>query len=322
MLRQYVVQAAQNRRRGRWAPRQQNRGGNRNGQPYGDNPTYAPQPLPALPAPNPGGHPGDNRAVNGVIQTIFSLPEGMSKSALKAQARRVPPQEPVHKRLRHDETITFSEADAVPPLSPHTNALVIQAIVANKEVHRDHIDQGSAVDVLYVNCFRQLGINFDHLQPTTMPLTGFTTELVRPLGTITLAVTVGNHPREKTLMSTFYVIDSPSPFNIILGRPWINGAKAVPSTYHLCVKFPTDHGIATVRGNQRVAQECMRIAFRTDAPPITQGGVNSVILKEEPVDLELDGTSTFDSGEPSLEQKEEPYPEINYELESVKKAQK
>lgn len=45
--------------------------------------------------------------------------------------------------------------------------------------------------------------------------------------------------------------------------------------------------------------------------------VGSVILKEEPVDLELDGTSTFDSGEPSLEQKEEPYPEINYELESV-----
>lgn len=247
MLRQYIAQTPQSRGQ-RWTPIQQNRGGNYQGnkpnqpyqQQYGQqsgykgNAPYVPPQYPALPAPNPGAHPGDNRNVNGGIQTIFGgLPEGTSNSALKAQARRVPPQEPVHKRFRPDETITFSEEDAVPPISPHTDALVIQAIVANKEVHRVHIDQGSAVDVLYVNCFRQLGINFDSLQPTSMPLTGFTTEVVRPLGTITLAVTVGDSPKDKTLLSTFYVIDSPSPFNIILGRPWINGAKAVPSTYHL-----------------------------------------------------------------------------------------
>lgn len=139
--------------------------------------------------------------------------------------------------------------------------------MANKEVHRVHIDQGSAVDVLYVNYFRQLGIRFNNLKPTFMPLTEFTTEVVRPLGTISLAVTVGDYPKDKTLLSTFYVIDAPSPFNIILGRPWINGAKAIPSTYHLCVKFPTDHGVATVRGNQSVAKECMRIAFKTNAQP-------------------------------------------------------
>lgn len=99
--------------------------------------------------------------MNGVIHTIFGLPEGTSKSALKAQVCK-PPQEPVHKRLRPDETITFSEEDAVPPITPPTDALVIQAIVANKEVHRVHIDQGSAVDVLYVNCFKQLGIGFSN----------------------------------------------------------------------------------------------------------------------------------------------------------------
>lgn len=64
---------------------------------------------------------------------------------------------------RPDETITFSEEDAVPPITPPTDALVILAIVANKEVHRVHIDQGSAVDVLYVNCIKQLGIGFDNL---------------------------------------------------------------------------------------------------------------------------------------------------------------
>lgn len=144
-----------------------------------------------------------------------------------------------------------------------------------------HIDQGSAEDILYFSYFSQLGISFKSLQPTTLPLTGFTTELVRPLGTIALAVTVGVPPQEKTLISTFYVIDAPSPFNIILGRPWINGAKAVPSTYHLCVKFPTPHGIATVRGNQIVAKECMRVAIKTSAQGTASnpfGGVHSVLM--------------------------------------------
>lgn len=117
--------------------------------------------VPALPAPNPGAHPGDNRNITGVIQTIFGgIPEGTSKSALKAQARRIPPQEPVHKRLGPDETFTFSEADAVPPISPHTDALVIQAILANKEVHRVHIDQLSRV----VGVFFSLISSFFHNQ--------------------------------------------------------------------------------------------------------------------------------------------------------------
>lgn len=100
-----------------------------------------------------------------------------------------------------------------------------------------------------------------------------------------MVITVGVYPKEKTLISPFYVIDAPSPFNIILGRPWINGAKAVPSTYHLCVKFPTDHGVATVRGNQNVAKKCMRIAIKTGTQASvsgSSGGVHSIIMPASP----------------------------------------
>lgn len=151
MRRQYMVKNSHNRA-ARWIPRQNNRGGPYHGPraqqtPAGQNSGYRPN-LPALPAPNPGANPGDTRNITGIIQTIFGgIPEGTSKTALKTQARRVPPQEPIHQRLRPEETITFSEADVVPPSSPHTDALVIQAILANKEVHRVHIDQGSAVDI-------------------------------------------------------------------------------------------------------------------------------------------------------------------------------
>ena len=31
---------------------------------------------------------------------------------------------------------------------------------------------------------------------------------------------------------TFVVLDSPSPNNVILGRPWIHKMRVVPSTFH------------------------------------------------------------------------------------------
>ena len=37
---------------------------------------------------------------------------------------------------------------------------------------------------------------------------------------------------------TCQVLDIPLDYNILLGRPWIHEMRAVPSTYHQCVKFP------------------------------------------------------------------------------------
>ena len=39
-------------------------------------------------------------------------------------------------------------------------------------------------------------------------------------------------------------------------RPTLNSWKAVTSTYHLSVKFPTEYGIGQVQGNQLAAREC------------------------------------------------------------------
>lgn len=117
------------------------------------------QPIP-FPSPNQGT--ADNKNINGVVYAIFEgYPDGMSQAAIKAGARRIPPQEPIQKCFRPTETITFSEEDVVPTVTPHTDALVVKAIIANKEVRRVHIDQGSAVDVMYFDCFSKLGLAFD-----------------------------------------------------------------------------------------------------------------------------------------------------------------
>ena len=53
----------------------------------------------------------------------------------------------------------------------------------------------------------------------------------------------------KEVMVNFIVVNSFSPYTAILSRLWIHAIGVVLSTLHVEVKFHTDHGIATVRGN-------------------------------------------------------------------------
>ena len=52
----------------------------------------------------------------------------------------------------------------------------------------------------------------------------------------------------KKVMVTFIVVNSPSLYMTILGQPWIHAMGAVPFTLHVKVKFPTEQGVAVVRG--------------------------------------------------------------------------
>ena len=51
-------------------------------------------------------------------------------------------------------------------------------------------------------------------------------------------------------------IDSSFTYNAILGRPTLNSWRAVTSTYHLMIKFPTKYRVREVRGNQMAVHEC------------------------------------------------------------------
>ena len=56
-----------------------------------------------------------------------------------------------------------------------------------------------------------------------------------------------------------------SAYNVLLGRPSLNAIKAIPSAYHMVIKFPTTNEIRMVQGDQRVARECYSASMKQKA---------------------------------------------------------
>ena len=69
---------------------------------------------------------------------------------------------------------------------------------------------------------------------------------VLPVGIITLPIMVGAYPQQIAKQVNFLVVDCSSSYNATIGQPTLNNWKAMTSTYHLSIKFPTDYGIGQV----------------------------------------------------------------------------
>ena len=192
---------------------------------------------------------------------------GESSSAQKAhlcsiRSAEVVEVQAVSKLPRLDTSITFSDSDMEGCQHPHDDPLVIRAVVANKTVHQVLIDNGSSVDIIFASTFDKMGIGRERLEPVSTHLQGFSGEKVLPLGSIQLVLTLGDSPCQATMTATFLIVDTPSAYNILLGRPSLNAIKAIPSAYHMMIRFPTISEVGMVRGNQRVARECYSVSMK------------------------------------------------------------
>ena len=67
------------------------------------------------------------------------------------------------------------------------------------------------------------------------------------------------------MMIKFLIVNAPSAYNMLLGRPSLNAIRAIPYAYHMVVKFPTENGVGMVRGDQRVARECNLTSMKQKA---------------------------------------------------------
>uniref|UniRef100_A0A2N9EKU0 Uncharacterized protein n=1 Tax=Fagus sylvatica TaxID=28930 RepID=A0A2N9EKU0_FAGSY len=185
---------------------------------------------------------------------------GTSRSSRKAYARQIHnvlvTQKSNKKPRVEDLPITFTEEDACKVVHPHDDALVVTMEIAGYSTRRVLIDNGSSADIIYLTAFQQMKIGKDQLQPIETPLVGFAGTSIYPLGMVTLQIIAGTHPKQAMKKVNFLVVDCPSAYNVIIGRPTLNRLRAVTSTYHLLVRFPTENGIGEMKGDQAMAREC------------------------------------------------------------------
>ena len=149
---------------------------------------------------------------------------GESSSARKAhlcsiRSKEIGEIQTVSKLPRLDTSITFSDSDLEGCQHPHDDPLVVRAVVANKTVHRVLFDNGSLADIIFVSAFDKMGIGRERLEPVNTHLQGFSREKVLPLGSIQLVLTLGEPPCQATMTARFLVVDAPSAYNMLLGRP-------------------------------------------------------------------------------------------------------
>lgn len=148
--------------------------------------------------------------------------------------------------------VTFNNEDSTGLDSPHNNPLVIALTIADCEVSRILIDTGSSVDVIFKDVLRKMGVDESRIRPERSPLVSFAGDTTISEGTVKLPVYVGNTRRAVR----FTIIDKPNIYNAIFGTPWINSMKAIPSTYHQCIKIPLPDGVFTIKGSQSTSRAC------------------------------------------------------------------
>ncbi|GJU57913.1 reverse transcriptase domain-containing protein [Tanacetum coccineum] len=125
--------------------------------------------------------------------------------------------------------------------------LIIKAEVEGYLVRRVHVDEGLSVEVMFEHCFENLNPHIKAgLRKTQTDLVGFAGEVSKPLGKIELEVCFGSGGLRRRTSMKFIVVQAPSPYNIILGRPGLKTLRAIPSTIHSMMKFPTPKEVATL----------------------------------------------------------------------------
>ncbi|RRT40176.1 hypothetical protein B296_00035153 [Ensete ventricosum] len=187
------------------------------------------------------------------IDVIFG---GLASGDDSSSVRKAYTRYEVGKRPTHDKDldITFKSGGEEYPC--HDDALVISICMANAYVKRVRTDTRSSTDILYFDAFQKLGLTNKYLVTLTSTLTWFTGDFVSPLGATMISVTFIGEPRSKTLMVSFMVVKLPSAYNAIIGHPNLNQLKAVVSTYHQLLKFPTQAGVGEVRSDPRESRQC------------------------------------------------------------------
>jgi hypothetical protein len=157
-----------------------------------------------------------------------------------------------------DQPVRFSRADhprKVP--RPGHSPMVLKAQIGGYDVGRVFMDAGSGINLIYARTLKAMCISLENLKPTDCSFHGIVPGAANyPSGKIELDVCFGsssNYRREKL---EFEVMDWPSQYHAILGRPTFAKFMAVPHYAYLTLRITGPKGTITVQGSFDVSNTC------------------------------------------------------------------
>ena len=138
--------------------------------------------------------------------------------------------------------IFFSDDDLPPEGSDHTHPLYISIGCSGCRVLSVLLDNGSALNVYPLATAIALGYAPSDFGPFTQTVRAYDNTRREVMSTLEIELLIGL----TIFVTLFQVLRIPTSFNLLLGRPWIHRAEAIPYSLHQKVKFIHDGQVVTV----------------------------------------------------------------------------
>ena len=128
----------------------------------------------------------------------------------------------------------------------HLKPLYITAHIEGYPVSKIFVDCGATVNIMPVSVMKALHRSNDELIPSGITMSSFVGDKSQTKGVLPLEVSIAgrNH------MTAFFIVDSKTEYNALLGRDWIHQTSCIPSSLYQVLVFwdgksivvhPADH---------------------------------------------------------------------------------
>ncbi|XP_049358632.1 uncharacterized protein LOC125823282 [Solanum verrucosum] len=147
-------------------------------------------------------------------------------------------------RIFEVNRITFSDDELPVEGTGHNQGLHITVKCELSYVTRVLIDGGSGANICPLSTLQKLNVNVERVRPNNVCVRAFDGSKTDVIGEIELILKIG--PVDFSV--NFQVLNINASYNLLLGRPLVHRAGAVPSTLHQMVKFEYDQQEVIVHG--------------------------------------------------------------------------
>jgi hypothetical protein len=133
----------------------------------------------------------------------------------------------------------------------------LKAQIGGYDIRRVFLDVGSGIDLLYARILKAMNISLEWLQPTDCSFHGIVPGSANhPLGRIELDVCFGDSGNFQRERLEFEVMDWPSQYHTILGRPAFACFMPVPHYAYLGLKILGPKGAIIVKVSFEISDTC------------------------------------------------------------------